>query len=130
MKKENKIAHLQMIQDVISRMATNTFLIKGWSITAIGALFYSWILNSNHSILFLTLCLLIFFWIHDAYYLHLERAFRNQYEEVIKMEEKDINFEVEPVFKEKFTCTLVRPILIYSYLTLVIINLVLIYMTK
>ena len=36
---ESKIAYLQMIQAVIARMAGNSFLIKGWSVTLVAALF-------------------------------------------------------------------------------------------
>ena len=32
---ENKRAHLEMIQAVITRMAGNSFLIKGWSVTLV-----------------------------------------------------------------------------------------------
>ncbi len=33
-----RIAHLNMIQEVIKRMAGNAFLVKGWSITLVSAL--------------------------------------------------------------------------------------------
>ena len=36
---ESKIAHLKMVQAVITRMAGNSFLIKGWSVTLVAALF-------------------------------------------------------------------------------------------
>ena len=36
---ENKVAHLEMIQRVIARMASNSFLIKRWSVTLVVALF-------------------------------------------------------------------------------------------
>jgi len=32
---ENKIKHLEMLQNVIARMASNSFIIKGWSVTGI-----------------------------------------------------------------------------------------------
>ena len=34
---ESKIAHLEMVQAVITRMAGNSFLIKGWSVTLVAA---------------------------------------------------------------------------------------------
>jgi hypothetical protein len=34
-----QIAHLQMIQAVITRMGSNSFLLKGWSVTLVAALF-------------------------------------------------------------------------------------------
>ena len=36
---ENKRKHLEFIQSVIARMNSNSFLIKGWSITLVSALF-------------------------------------------------------------------------------------------
>lgn len=36
---ESKLKHLEMIQGVINRMASNSFLLKGWSVTLISALF-------------------------------------------------------------------------------------------
>jgi len=35
---EAKLKHLEMIQDVIKRMASNSFLLKGWSLTLVVAL--------------------------------------------------------------------------------------------
>ena len=36
---EVKLKHLEMIQAVITRMAKNSFLLKGWSITLTAAIF-------------------------------------------------------------------------------------------
>ena len=36
---EKKLKHLEFIQNVILRMNNNSFLIKGWAITLISALF-------------------------------------------------------------------------------------------
>lgn len=36
---ENKQKHLEFIQTTISRMANNSFLLKGWAITLVAALF-------------------------------------------------------------------------------------------
>ena len=35
---ENKRKHLEFIQAIISRMASNLFFLRGWTITLIGAL--------------------------------------------------------------------------------------------
>jgi len=32
---ENKVKHLEMIQAVIARMATNSFMFKGWAVTLV-----------------------------------------------------------------------------------------------
>jgi hypothetical protein len=36
---DKKISHLQMLQAVITRMAGNSFLLKGWSVTLVSAPF-------------------------------------------------------------------------------------------
>ena len=36
---EQKMKHLEFIQNVITRMNSNSFLIKGWAITLVSALF-------------------------------------------------------------------------------------------
>lgn len=36
---ESKIKHLEMIQNVISRMARNSFALKGWAVTLIAGIF-------------------------------------------------------------------------------------------
>ena len=36
---EKKLKHLEFIQNVISRMNSNSFMIKGWCVTLVSALF-------------------------------------------------------------------------------------------
>lgn len=36
---EKKMRHLEMIQSVITRMAGNSFALKGWAITLVAAIF-------------------------------------------------------------------------------------------
>lgn len=36
---EDKYKHLEMIQNIIQRMATNSFMLKGWAVTLIVAIF-------------------------------------------------------------------------------------------
>ncbi len=36
---EIKRAHLEMIQGVVNRMANNSFLLKGWSVALVSAMF-------------------------------------------------------------------------------------------
>lgn len=81
---ENKRAHLQMIEDVISRISSNSFLIKGWSFTVIGGLVTLYFTQQDKkwsdSILLLSLAFCVLFWLSDTYYLLQERRFRKLYE--------------------------------------------------
>ena len=68
MKKENKIAHLQMIQDIITRMGQNSFQIKGWAIGIMIAIFsFAGEQTDTRCILF-TIVPLIIMWFLDSYY--------------------------------------------------------------
>lgn len=36
---EKKLKHLEMIQNIINRMANNSFLLKGWAVTLVAGIF-------------------------------------------------------------------------------------------
>jgi len=126
----NKIKHLEMIQGVITRMASNSFIIKGWSVTGIGAMYAYWISTQNHWLLVLILCIVILFWIHDSYYLWLERGFRGLYDKVRQMNDEEIDFGMKPVFQENCLCAFVRPVLLGSYGLIILATLILLYIFK
>ncbi len=127
---ENKHKHLEMIQGVITRMGSNSFIIKGWSITAIGAMYAYWLAKRDYLILVLILGVVLLFWFHDAYYLYLERGFRNLYDEVRKKDDDKIDFGMTPIFKEKVICIAMRPILRWSYGIVILITIVLLFILK
>jgi hypothetical protein len=79
---ENRRAHLTQIQLVISRMAANSFLLKGWSVTLVAALFALASVDSRQEFAFLALLPAIVFWGLDAYYLRQERLFRKLYDDI------------------------------------------------
>lgn len=90
---ENKRNHLLMIQEIINRMARNSFAIKGWAIGIMIAV-YAFAGESTHKAVLITLIPLIVFWILDAYYLMLERKFRALYDDVRLKGEKDVDFNM------------------------------------
>lgn len=91
---ETKIAHLQMIQAVISRLGQNSFLIKGWSVGIISALFA--LSASNTKVFFILLAYFpaLAFWLLDSYFLRQERLFRKLYDHVRCLDDKDIDFSM------------------------------------
>lgn len=131
---ENKRFHLKMIEDVVTRMGSNSFLIKGWSLTAMGGLMTLYFANMDkkwaYYLLFLCLFACMLFWICDAYYLLQERKFRNLYEEVAKKREEEINFSMKISSDEKIYQCMVRPIFLKSYAPIFCILLILIYFFK
>ena len=79
----NKVAYLQMIQEVISRLSNISPVIKGFSITIVMAaitITSSEIINNGLKWAFLIPILAL--GILDIYYLNLERKYRCLYDEV------------------------------------------------
>ena len=101
---DKKIKHLEMIQSVIERMGNNSFLIKGWSITLVSAIFVVAIQNQDKTSALWTLFPAVIFWFLDGYYLWQERLLRSLYEYVRKLDEKKIDFSMDTskVMNEKF----------------------------
>jgi len=83
------VKHLEFIQNAITRMATNSFIIKGWAITLTTAIFaftfsenfaandVGWPLGFG-----LALLPVLLFWGLDGYYLRQERLLRMIYDTV------------------------------------------------
>lgn len=79
---DSKIAHLGFIQAVVARMGKNAFLLKGWSVTLVAAIFALAPKDADKGFLFLAYLPIFMFWCLDAYYLSQERRFRHLYLEV------------------------------------------------
>ncbi len=116
----NKIAYLGFIQNVINRMGSNSFLVKGFAITLISALVAT--LNGKYFFIFI---LTILFWIVDTYYLYQERLFRNLYKNVINGIEPDDSFSMDAQkYKNEvddFFSVMISKPLSFFYISLIII---------
>jgi len=91
-----KHKHLDFIQAAINRMAGNSFLLKGWSITLIVAIFA--LASGRESKVFLVLISLLpalMFWGLDGFFLHQERLFRALYDKVRLLSENEIDFSMD-----------------------------------
>ena len=83
---EADIRHLEMIQSIVSRMATNSFLAKGWALTVAGAIYGFAATHPGSWISLAALASTLGFWWLDAYYLRAERLFRCLYNEARRSE--------------------------------------------
>ncbi|WAM22796.1 MAG: hypothetical protein OI718_00080 (plasmid) [Candidatus Methanoperedens sp.] len=92
---EQKIKHLEFIQGVINRMAANSFLIKGWCITLVSALFALAAKDTNVKFIIIAYIPVAVFWILDGYYLYQERLFRGLYNQIRVKDEKSIDFTMD-----------------------------------
>ena len=91
---ERKLKHLEFIQAAISRMATNSFLFKGWAITIAAALSAFASVETKTALLIIAVISTIMFWALDGYYLWLERGFIRLHNEVALKNEGEIDFSM------------------------------------
>lgn len=78
-----KIEHLKMIQGIIARMNTNSFQIKGWTITLVSALLALYANSGKVTYIFIAIIPVLIFWFLDSYYLQQERKFRALYNDIV-----------------------------------------------
>jgi len=89
---DDKRKHLEFLQLAINRMASNSFILKGWNITLIVGLFALTLKDlSSSSYLYLAILPALAFWGLDAYYLRQEKLFRGLYNSVRKTKRKEID---------------------------------------
>jgi hypothetical protein len=91
----NKHKHLEFVQAAITRMAGNLFLLKGWSITLIAAMFALAAKDTNKLYVIVAYFPLFIFWFLDGYFLSQERRFRSLYDHVRMLNEADIDFSMD-----------------------------------
>ena len=112
--KEYMFKEIDIIQDVIKRMAFNSFMIKGWAITLV---VITLLLKGTEYQVWLAFIPLLVFWFLDAYFLWQERLYRKLYDWVINNRLKtdeylfDMNAyrfkdEVQSKFRIMFSVTL------------------------
>ena len=92
---EDKRAHLQMIQAVVNRMSVNSFLLKGWSVVLVSALFALAAGDSQGLFIYLAYFPAIAFWGLDGYFLRQERLFRKLYDRVRQLDVSETDFSMD-----------------------------------
>lgn len=102
MKITESILHkeIDLIQACISRMAHNSFLIKGWAISIVAVVLALADKANNPILLGVVLLIpLISFWYLDAFFLYTEKLYRKMYEWVIaerQSENSEKLYELNP----------------------------------
>lgn len=97
---ENKHKHLDLIQGVISRMASNSFMLKGWAVTLVAGIFALAGKDTDKLYFLVAYIPVLVFWGLDAYYLLQERLYRSLYEKVRQTGESNIDFSLKATTKE------------------------------
>ena len=94
-KQENKIKHLEMIENIIERMAKNSFQLKAWAmtlVTVVGALGAK---EADKRFMLLGFVPIIGFWVLDAFYVQRERRYRALYRIICEKKEDEIDFKLD-----------------------------------
>jgi hypothetical protein len=97
--------HLDFVQSAIARMASNSFQMKSWNVALASATIgFAAAKDSHPRAAVLAMVPSFVFWLLDAYYLQLERAFRKLYEEAIAGTAPVYSMKPEPTIKMWFVC--------------------------
>ncbi|MCF6283586.1 MAG: hypothetical protein L3K26_00115 [Candidatus Hydrogenedentes bacterium] len=92
---DNKHKHLELIQGVVNRLSTNSFLLKGWSVVLVSALFALSAPDSRIAFVYLAYIPAIIFWGLDGFFLWQERLFRKLYDRVRVLPEDEVDFSMD-----------------------------------
>ena len=92
--------HMEMIQGVINRMASNSFALKGWTVTLVAGIFALASKDADKTYFLVAYVPLVIFWGLDTYYLLQERLYRALYDKVRNMGEDDVDFSMNTSLQE------------------------------
>jgi hypothetical protein len=117
---DERLKYLEFIQAAISRMAGNSFLIKGWSVALGTALLGFSVKENNWAIALVALIPAGSFWALDAYYLALERLFRDLW--IRTTTGTTQNFDMNPgaLCRDQWSEAACRPAVVLVHLPIII----------
>lgn len=91
-----RLKHLEMLQQVITRMANNSFLLKGWSVTLLSAILVVTAKDKIYPMGWIALIPIIIFWLLDGFFLRQERLFRKLYDKYrVQPQESETDFNMD-----------------------------------
>lgn len=83
-----------LMQDTITRLASNAAACKTWALTIVAAVIALTVgKNATGGILWVCIAILLIFWLLDAYYLSMERSYRD----VLNRKLKELNASPQTV---------------------------------
>ena len=89
---EQKLKHLELIQGVINRLATNSFQMKGWTVVLVAAILVLLARENRLDATYIAIAPILIFWALDGYFLWQERLYRALYDHVRTSDEDQIDF--------------------------------------
>jgi hypothetical protein len=105
---DSRTSYLQIVQGVINRLATNSFLLKSWSVTLVSAIVALGVKDSQESFILLAYFPALAFWFLDGYFLSREKKYRDLYERACKSDATEINFSLDTSVSDCFGNSWVR----------------------
>lgn len=130
--KNEKVKNLEFIQNIISRMASNSLELKKLTVTIITGITVFLTIQTTKNYLILTLLLpTIIFGLLDAYYLNLERKYRELYKQALNdlnYEPFDLNACTEEINKQYPYCSAVFSTSIMPFYLTIIISILIYYL--
>jgi hypothetical protein len=90
-----KVEHLKLIQGTISRLAGNSFLLRGWTVTLVAALFAFGAKEADRVFVVIAWVPLLVFAGLDAYYVMQERLYRDLYTTVAAKPEAATDYSMD-----------------------------------
>jgi hypothetical protein len=100
---EDKLKHLEFIQNIITRMNSNSFQIKEWAVTIVSALLAIFASTKDGYFVLLGIFPTIMFWFLDAHYFTQERRFRGLYNDVAGVSEKPTQIKAFEMCTDLYT---------------------------
>ncbi len=124
------VKHLEFIQAVISRLANNAFLMKGWALTASSAFFGFSVRDVRWQLALLGLLPTLAFWGLDGYFLRRERQYRGLYDAVRLGDDRipafSMDYELAGVGTDGWIRSVISRTLWPFYLSITIVGLALV----
>lgn len=129
---DNKFKHLEFIHNTINRMSSNSFIIKGWIITLITAIFVLSDNEANKNFLFISMITIPTFWYINSFFLQQERKYRKLYDEVRVLENNEIDFSMNTGHITRGKYSLISSMFSRSiwplYLIILIVSIIVVYL--
>ena len=85
---ESRIRYLEAIQRVIDRLSNTSFILKGWAVSLVAGLMALAASGTNQGYVLIAYMPTVVFWLLDAYFLMMERQYRDLFKENADLSEK------------------------------------------
>ena len=85
---ESRIRYLEAIQRVIDRLSNTSFILKGWAVSLVAGLMALAASGTNQGYVLIAYIPTVVFWLLDAYFLMMERQYRDLFKENSDLSQK------------------------------------------